>query len=655
MLRCLPCLGANSLVDMEGAKFSIINNMRTGRALYDALIAMLVPVMFKVLFDGGTSLQPFFEQLYNHLLKLIKRPPPDTFVRTIEVEQMRRPDGRVYSPGDERSSVLLRALKLYVAKQQIAYTKASMALIDIYEDVEEESDSDEDDPDRRTEIGTLKKWYRVTQQLPEDSWIEVDKDVSVCLEESEDVPADKFSKDVTAWKVTTTMQVKANSEKRVIDFINEAYDWYLEEQLKMQKGSRSRHMYEMLTDGNGEQQFRRYKLADEKTFQSMFFPQKDLLLQVLDHFKRRTGKYAISGYPHKLGLLLYGPPGTGKTSLIKVLANHTGRSIVNVPLARIKTNTELMQLIFDQKYKTEGTDAPVRLRIKDVIFVMEDVDAVGDVVHRRDGKEKPQDLQALENRQKLMHLKRLANMIKIQDEENKGSPKESETQKEDAKSENSNGEGQENGDEKTKTTQVDTNVLKQMLQTIKFGKAGPFSIGIETSEDPGSDTLNLAGILNVLDGVVDTPGRMLVMTSNHPEMLDPALIRPGRIDKQICLTYMVGDQAAKMIAHYFQTELAPTQVQDICRTIDGSETAEALEITPARLEQLCAEHEDLNTLHGALKALVTSTVTTAKPPLSRTASVNAEASLARQGRRLTWSHSAAHHTDSSDKADVRRW
>lgn len=50
------------------------------------------------------------------------------------------------------------------------------------------------------------------------------------------------------------------------------------------------------------------------------------------------GKYAIKGYPHKLGLMLYGPPGTGKTSLIKALALRTKRHIVNVPLARITSN-----------------------------------------------------------------------------------------------------------------------------------------------------------------------------------------------------------------------------------------------------------------------------------------------------------------------------
>jgi ATP-dependent 26S proteasome regulatory subunit len=41
------------------------------------------------------------------------------------------------------------------------------------------------------------------------------------------------------------------------------------------------------------------------------------------------------------------------------------------------------------------------------------------------------------------------------------------------------------------------------------------------------DELDLAGLLNALDGVVDCPGRIVVMTTNHPERLDPALIRPG--------------------------------------------------------------------------------------------------------------------------------
>ena len=62
---------------------------------------------------------------------------------------------------------------------------------------------------------------------------------------------------------------------------------------------------------------RRYALSDEKTFASLFHPDKEAILRLIDAFVRKDGKYAIPGYGHKLGLLLHGPPGTGKTSLIK--------------------------------------------------------------------------------------------------------------------------------------------------------------------------------------------------------------------------------------------------------------------------------------------------------------------------------------------------
>ena len=44
------------------------------------------------------------------------------------------------------------------------------------------------------------------------------------------------------------------------------------------------------------------------------------------------------------------------------------------------------------------------------------------------------------------------------------------------------------------------------------------------------DELTLGEILTVFDGTLETPGRMIIITSNHPEYIDDALMRPGRID-----------------------------------------------------------------------------------------------------------------------------
>jgi hypothetical protein len=107
---------------------------------------------------------------------------------------------------------------------------------------------------------------------------------------------------------------------------------------------------------------------------------------------------------------------------------------------------------------------------------------------------------------------------------------------------------------------------------------------------PKKDGLNLSGLLNVLDGVVDTPGRIVIMTTNHPELLDPALIRPGRIDKKIMLGYMNWADMVEMVELYFQTILDDEHADRLRRI------ASALSLTPAELEQLAAENEDVEDL-----------------------------------------------------------
>jgi len=45
--------------------------------------------------------------------------------------------------------------------------------------------------------------------------------------------------------------------------------------------------------------------------------------------------------------------------------------------------------------------------------------------------------------------------------------------------------------------------------------------------------VSLSGLLNVLDGFYAPSGVLFVMTTNHIELLDPALLRPGRIDYKL--------------------------------------------------------------------------------------------------------------------------
>jgi hypothetical protein len=52
-----------------------------------------------------------------------------------------------------------------------------------------------------------------------------------------------------------------------------------------------------------------------------------------------------------------------------------------------------------------------------------------------------------------------------------------------------------------------------------------------TGEDAPEGDISTSGLLNALDGVATPHGLISIMTTNHPEHLDPALMRPGRIDR----------------------------------------------------------------------------------------------------------------------------
>jgi len=69
--------------------------------------------------------------------------------------------------------------------------------------------------------------------------------------------------------------------------------------------------------------------------------------------------------------------------------------------------------------------------------------------------------------------------------------------------------------------------------------------------DPSAAGITFSGLLNALDGVMAPHGRVVFMSTNHPERLDPALIRPGRVDLRVEFPNADRAQARQMFLRFF--------------------------------------------------------------------------------------------------------
>ena len=72
-------------------------------------------------------------------------------------------------------------------------------------------------------------------------------------------------------------------------------------------------------------------------------------------------------------------------------------------------------------------------------------------------------------------------------------------------------------------------------------------------EDNPKTPLTLSAMLNLLDGLLTPDGLVVVATSNHPERLDPALVRPGRFDLRIDVSRLDWPAFVKMAEAFGHT------------------------------------------------------------------------------------------------------
>ena len=58
------------------------------------------------------------------------------------------------------------------------------------------------------------------------------------------------------------------------------------------------------------------------------------------------------------------------------------------------------------------------------------------------------------------------------------------------------------------------------------------------NNDDAKNMISFSAILNVLDGITTSDGQIVIMSSNFKNVLDKALIRPGRVDHIIEFDFM---------------------------------------------------------------------------------------------------------------------
>lgn len=76
----------------------------------------------------------------------------------------------------------------------------------------------------------------------------------------------------------------------------------------------------------------------------------------------------------------------------------------------------------------------------------------------------------------------------------------------------------------------------------------------QTNEQGFQSGVTFSGLLNALDGVASAEECITFMTSNHPERLDPALLRPGRVDYKVLVNNASEDQVRRMFTRFYQDE-----------------------------------------------------------------------------------------------------
>jgi Cdc6-like AAA superfamily ATPase len=262
--------------------------------------------------------------------------------------------------------------------------------------------------------------------------------------------------------------------------------------------------------------FSSYVLYTNKSLRNLYGDSVRLIKKRVHFFLNNKRWYEDKGVPYTLGILLHGVPGAGKTSTIKSIAKDTNRHVLNIKLSPNTTVSQLNNLFYSSQ----------------VHIVQNGVNKVYDI---------PID-------KRIIVIEDVDCLTDVVLE--RGSGIDTKTQKD---------------------IEPDTNANNNaFLQQFSMGAIG------DTGDN---EKLTLSTVLNILDGVLEQPGRIIIMTSNHPDKLDRALLRPGRIDVIVRFDFCKTHEMKEIVEAFIET-VVPTE--DVLKFVGG-------QYTPAEVTQIIFE------------------------------------------------------------------
>lgn len=254
--------------------------------------------------------------------------------------------------------------------------------------------------------------------------------------------------------------------------------------------------------------FRRYPLVGSVKLDNLYGDECEYIRTRVREFLENRAWYEDNGFPYTLGLLLSGPPGTGKTSLIKAIARETNRHVIMVKLFRGISRTQLERLFKHPAMccleRPDTTDETwIDVPLQDRLYVFEEADIDCGFLTREDPRDKKNSGDIPASLRQEYEIFRIPGM-----------------------------------DTPAQPAPIYHAPNAALAQTYQDQLSAQI-LGVTNNRKPRRLNANrtqeslkptLADFLTIIDGPNEIDGHMIIMTSNQPEKLDPALVRPGRLE-----------------------------------------------------------------------------------------------------------------------------